>query len=209
MKIELYFLRHGQTAHSRENMFCGCGSNPELTAEGILMTEAFANVYADYGWQAVYCSPLKRAVKSAEPLNINYHVEDGLKEIDFGLWEGKTIEEVERDFTREYAAWQKNPNLHPPVNGETSQDILNRSKLVVDKAIKNYSSGKFLFISHKATIRILLCSFLGLDIAEYRNKLACPVASLSKIELSKNGAQLVFLADRSFMSKELRDLPGS
>ena len=45
LSLTLYFLRHGQTSCSRDNVFCGSGLDPELTAEGQAMAESFADSY--------------------------------------------------------------------------------------------------------------------------------------------------------------------
>lgn len=209
MALELYFLRHGQTDHSRENMFCGCGSNPDLTDEGRQMSEQFAKYYASTDWTAVYCSPLKRAISTATPLGRELEIRDGLKEIDFGKWEGKTTAEVQQQFSESYLQWQENPNFFGPPDGERSQDVLKRSNLVIDEISQKYKEGKILLVSHKATIRIQICGFLGIDIAEYRTKLSCPVASLSKVVITNNNVQLHTLADRSHLSAELRALKGT
>ncbi len=209
MSLELYFLRHGQTDHSRENMFCGCGSNPGLTADGRRMAELFAEAYKSYNWAAVYCSPLLRAQETALPLGTQAEIRDGIKEIDFGKWEGLTTDEVKKLYPEAYERWQENPNFFSPVNGERSQDVLKRSQEVIDEILQKHSSGKVLLVSHKATIRIQICAFLGIDLADYRIKLACPVASLSKVVIKGEGAQLVTLADRSHLTEELRVLQGT
>jgi probable phosphoglycerate mutase len=86
MALRLYLLRHGQTAMSRANLFCGRRLNPPLTAEGAAMAEAFANAYATTRWQGIYSSPLDRARATAEPLAARTRVAvetmDGLAELD-------------------------------------------------------------------------------------------------------------------------------
>ena len=88
MPLTLYFLRHGQTSCSRENLFCGSGLDPELTTDGIEMAEAFTAVYRSSSWSAVYASPLRRAVMTAQPLcealNTKPVLRDELKEIGYG-----------------------------------------------------------------------------------------------------------------------------
>ena len=68
MSLMLYFLRHGQTAFSRDNDFCGSGTDPELTTDGLAMAKAFAAAYRTTSWNAIYSSPLQRAVATAQPL---------------------------------------------------------------------------------------------------------------------------------------------
>ena len=95
--MNLYMVRHGQTAASRENRFSG-SSDPPLTAVGEAMAEAFAQAYASLTWDAIYSSPMLRARQTADALcrltSVQAIIEDGLKEIDYGEWEGLRQDEV-------------------------------------------------------------------------------------------------------------------
>src|SRR6185436_7322011 len=95
--MNLYMVRHGQTAGSRENRFTG-NWDPPLTAAGEAMAEAFARAYASMSWEAIYTSPMLRARQTADPLcrltGCAPVVQDGLKEIAYGEWEGLKQEEV-------------------------------------------------------------------------------------------------------------------
>ena len=66
MSLNLYLLRHGQTALSRDDVFCGSGLDPELTPEGLQMAKAFAAAYRAKPWRAIYSSALRRAADSAQ-----------------------------------------------------------------------------------------------------------------------------------------------
>ena len=66
--LKIYFLRHGQTALSKDNLFCGCGSDPGLTAEGQEMAVQFGEHYRKVSWAGIYASPLIRTQQTAEPL---------------------------------------------------------------------------------------------------------------------------------------------
>jgi alpha-ribazole phosphatase len=68
MSLTLYFLRHGQTSLSREDVFCGSGLDPELTSDGLKMAYAFRDAYRDTAWRAIYSSRLLRSVATAEQL---------------------------------------------------------------------------------------------------------------------------------------------
>ena len=64
-------------------------------------------------------------------------------------------------------------------------------------------------VSHKATIRIILCSLLGIDVGRFRYRLVCPVGSVSIVELTVDGPMLKALADRSHLTEGLRSLRGT
>ena len=97
MGLILYFLRHGETQASQTGGYCGV-SDVALTPPGHQMAADFAAAYRSLPWAAVFCSPLGRSLDTARPLcaavGLEMQLRDGLKEIAYGQWEGKTPEEV-------------------------------------------------------------------------------------------------------------------
>jgi broad specificity phosphatase PhoE len=116
--LTLYFLRHGQTECSRSNFYCG-SINPELTADGLEMATAIADKYTNTPWTAIFSSPMQRAIATVKPLcdrvQIQPELRDGLKEIDYGKWEGKTAETVNNEFHDDYIRWLADPAWYAPV----------------------------------------------------------------------------------------------
>lgn len=213
MSLTLFFLRHGQTTFSRDNAFCGSGLNPGLTPEGQQMAQSFASAYAATPWKAIYCSPLTRAIMTAQPLcdalNLPPEQRDDLKEIGYGQWEGKSIGEVSRDFHDDYLKWTADPAWNAPTEGEPAIAIAHRALRVIEEIRERFQDGNVLVVSHKATIRILLCALLGIDVGRFRFRLDCPVGSVSIVEFKAQGPLLHALADRLHLDAHLRDLPGT
>ena len=213
MSLMLYFLRHGQTPLSREDVFCGSGSDPELTEDGLAMAQAFVTAHRSKRWQAIYSSPLRRTVATAQPLcdalAIEMQVRDGLKEIGYGKWEESTKEAVNEQFHDDYIRWLADPAWYPPTEGELAVMIARRSLSVVEEIRQRFATGNVLVVSHKATIRIMLCSLLGIDVGRFRYRLACPVGSVSVVEFSAQGPFIRVLADRTHLDARLRELPGT
>nr|WP_164921080.1 histidine phosphatase family protein [Thermosynechococcus vestitus] len=84
-----------------------------------------------------------------------------------------------------------------------------RSNAVLLEIEREYPDGNVLLVSHKATIRIMLCGLLGIDVGRFRDLIAAPVASVSIVEYTSRGPLLLALAERSHLSPELRHLPGT
>lgn len=212
MSLTIYFLRHGETTSSKTGGYCGT-LDLELTSEGEKMAEDFANAYQSLPWTAIFCSPLRRTVQTATPLSdligMDLQLRDGLKEIAYGKWEGKSPMEVNQEFHDEYVRWLADPGWNAPSGGEKGIDIARRSSAVLEEIEQTYDSGNILVVSHKATIRIMLCSLLGIDVGRYRDRLLMPVASVSIVEFTERGPLLRALSDRSHLSPSLRNLPGS
>jgi len=213
MTLRIYFLRHGQTELSREDNFCGSGLDPELTSKGLEMAQAFAAAYRTKPWKAVYCSNLKRSIASGQPLcdalSIQMQVRPDLSEIGYGKWEGLTKEFVEREYHDDYVSWLADPAWHAPTGGELAVVIARRGLRVVEEITQRFTDGNVLIVSHKATIRVILCSLLGIDVGRFRYRLVCPVGSVSAVEFTSEGPLLQSLADRSHLSEALKSLPGT
>src|SRR5437868_493936 len=177
--LKLYFLRHGQTDASRENMFSGSGTDISLTSDGEQMAESFAEFYKDVKWETIYCSPLNRTVTTAHiiaaPIGATVNTREGLVEIGYGAWEGKTVAEVEQFYHDDHIAWTADPAWYPPTDGESAIAVATRALNVITEIRSQYEDGKVLIVAHKATIRIALCGLLGIDVGRFRYRLACPV----------------------------------
>jgi broad specificity phosphatase PhoE len=212
MGLKIYFLRHGETVYSKTGGFCG-DLDPELTPEGSMMAEQFAATYAKLPWNAVYVSPMKRTIATATPLcdavGIEMQLRDGLREIKYGKWEGETVESVREKYAEDYINWLTEPAWNAPTEGETSVQIASRSSLVIAEIQEKYKNGNVLVVSHKATIRIILCGLLGIDLGSYRNRIAALAASISIVKFDVRGPMLEVLGDRSHMDENLRNLPGT
>jgi broad specificity phosphatase PhoE len=218
VSLNLYFLRHGQTEFSRNNSFCG-STDAELTADGLEMAQAVADYYSSTPWKAIFSSPMRRTLATVKPLcdaigvepelRVVYHRRYRLKEIDYGLWEGKTPEVISKEFHDEYIRWLADPGWNAPNQGEMAVAIASRAMQVVEEIKERYTDGNVLIVSHKATIRITLCSLLGIDVGRFRFRLGCPVGSVSIVEFGSHGPLLKVLSDRTHQSERLRHLPGT
>ena len=212
MSLKIYFLRHGETTASLTGGYCG-ELDVDLTPVGTEMAEAFANAYSSVPWNAVFVSPMKRTIATAKPLcdaiGIEMQLREGLKEIKYGKWEGKSVKEVRENYLEDYINWLTEPAWNSPTNGETATEVASRASLVMTEIQQHYSSGNILLVSHKATIRILLCSLLGIDLGRYRDRIYMPVASISIVKLDLHGPLLEVLGDRYHLPEGLRNLPGT
>jgi probable phosphoglycerate mutase len=134
---------------------------------------------------------------------------DGLREIYYGQWEGLSTQEVNERFHDDYVSWLSDPGWNAPTGGERGIDIYYRSNAVLLEIERQYPSGNILIVSHKATIRIMLCGLLGIDVGRFRDRIAAPVASVSIVEYTARGPLLLALAERSHLPAHLRELPGT
>lgn len=213
MSATIYFLRHGETTFSRDNMFCGSGVDAALTDNGKEMAQAFCAYYQNYNWSAIYSSPLQRARDTALPISnikkMGLTISDSLREISFGDWDGKTVEEVKAKYPELHRNWDSDPAQYSPPGGETAIQVAERGLQFVRDALSENLDGNILAVSHKATIRLAVCGLLGISPSLYRVRLDCPVGSVTAIEIRKSGPFLKALAERSHLGTRLRNLSGT
>ncbi len=212
MSLTLYFLRHGETIYSETGAYCG-EVDTELTPEGVQMAEAFAEAYRSIPWKGVYVSPMKRTIGTAKPLcealGLEMQLRDGLKEIRYGKWEDKTVDFVKQHYWDDYIHWLAEPAWNPPTGGETSVEISSRALTVIAEIQQKYATGNVLVVSHKATIRIILCELLGIDLGRYRDRIDMPAGAVSIVKFDLHGPLLQVLGDRTYMKEDLRSRPGT
>jgi probable phosphoglycerate mutase len=212
LSLTLYFLRHGETVYSKTGAFCG-EVDAELTPDGVRMAEAFADAYRSIAWTAVYVSPMKRTIATAQPLcdrlSLQMQLRPGLEEIRYGKWENKTADFVKQHYWDDYIHWLAEPAWNPPTGGETSVEIASRASVVIAEIQQKYPTGNILVVSHKATIRILLCDLLGIDLGRYRDRIDMPAGSVTVVKFDLHGPLLQELGNRAYMSDDLRNRPGT
>lgn len=171
-------LRHGETALTPQKRFSGSGgSDPSLSDVGRDQAERAAAVFAARGTiQAIVSSPLKRCQETAQAvaarLGLDVRIDDGLRETDFGAWEGLTFGEVRERQPDELNAWLASPDAAPP-GGESFAVVADRVSAARDRLAAEYAGRTVLLVTHVTPIKTLVRLALG-----------APPESLFRMELS-------------------------
>ena len=199
----LYLVRHGATDLTAEDRFSG--ANGDLSDEGRRQIEKLGARLRGAGIQALYASDLPRALDSACILGRAIGLEPiprpALREIRHGHWEGLTHAEVAARYGAEYAAWQADPFDRAPSGGESGAAVLARAGPALREIAAAHPGARALAVSHKATLRLLLCDLLGMDPRGYRDRLDQAPACLDIAELPEEGPpRIVLLNDTSHYS---------
>lgn len=181
----LYLVRHGATQLTAEDRFSG-ETGVDLSEEGRWQAELLGERLRREGLSAIYASPLSRTVETARLIavrcGLGFETVDGLREISHGRWEGLKREEVERRFAEEYAAWEEDPFTFAPERGESGVAVLARALPALREIVMRHPGERVLVVSHKATIRLLLSSLLGIDARGYRDRLDQSPACLNVLD---------------------------
>ena len=168
---EIILARHGETEWNLAEVFRG-RMDIELNEAGMKQAELLAEYLSHLKIDAVYSSPLKRALKTAEMI-ASYHkldveVAPGLIDFDYGEWQGMPHQEVKDKYKELYAEWIKNPHQAKMPAGESLTEVRKRAIGVVDSVIARYE-GAVVLVSHRVVNKVLICALLGLDNSHFWN----------------------------------------
>ncbi|MEU9110600.1 bifunctional RNase H/acid phosphatase [Streptomyces sp. NPDC048483] len=198
-------LRHGETALTPEKRFSGSGGNdPELSAAGRRQAEATAAALAARGTiQAVVSSPLRRCRETAGAvaarLGLEVRIEEGLRETDFGVWEGLTFAEVRERYPDDLDTWLGSAKAAPTGGGESFATVARRVSVTRDKLIARYAGRTVLLVTHVTPIKTLVRLALGAP-PESLFRMELSAASLSAVAYYADGnASLRLLNDTSHL----------
>ena len=185
MTTRVYLVRHGLTVVGGEDRFAGEIDVP-LSDVGREQARALGTRLASERIDAIYASPLGRALETARLIAAPHGREvvprAQLAEVAHGHWEGKTRAEVESLYPLEYSRWESDPFSFAPAGGETGLAVTARALPALLEIVASHPKGRALVVSHKATIRLLVCAALGIDPRGYRDRLECAPASLSALD---------------------------
>lgn len=181
----LYLVRHGATQQTAEDRFSGA-VGVDLSDEGRRQATCLGERLRGEGISGVFTSPLSRSVETARIIagvcGVTPIVRDELREISHGPWEGLTRLDVEERFPEDYAAWETDPFTFAPHGAESGVAVLARALPLIREIVTRHDGQRVLVVSHKATIRLVLCSLLGIDARGYRDRLDQSPACLNVLD---------------------------
>jgi probable phosphoglycerate mutase len=168
---EIILARHGETKWNVEEVFRG-RTDVELNQTGIKQAELLAKYLSKHKIDAIYSSPLKRAVKTAEII-AGYHelkikVAPGLIDFDCGDWHGLLRQEVQDKYKELYDLWVNHPDKVKIPGGESLNDVGERAISVLDDVIAKHG-GTVILVAHRVVNKVLICALLGLDNSHFWN----------------------------------------
>ncbi|GHG73569.1 bifunctional RNase H/acid phosphatase [Streptomyces griseocarneus] len=194
-------LRHGETALTPQKRFSGSGgTDPELSEAGRRQAEAVAAALAARGTiQAIVSSPMRRTRQTAEAvakaLGLEVRIDEGLREADFGAWEGLTFAEVKERHPEDLDAWLASSKAAPTGGGESFAAVARRMAVSRDKLLARYAGRTVLLVTHVTPVKTLVRLALG-----------APPESLFRMELSAASLSAVaYYADGNASVRLLND----
>ncbi len=194
-------LRHGETPLTPQKRFSGSGgSDPSLSDVGREQAERAGEALARRGTiQGIVASPLARTRETAgivaARLGLDVTIDDGLRETDFGAWEGLTFAEVRERHPEDLTTWLADPNAEPTGGGESFVATATRIAATRDKLVAAHAGRTVLLVTHVTPIKTFVRLALG-----------APPESLFRMELSAASLSVVaYYADGNASVRLLND----
>jgi broad specificity phosphatase PhoE len=168
---EIILVRHGETEWNVGKIYRGrMGIN--LDEVGIKQAELLGKYLSQTMLDAIYSSPLKRALDTANIIarysKTSVQVSDNLIDFDYGEWQGLSEEEVKKLYPSLHNEWLTNPHRVRMPHGESLADVRERSLKVINEVISEYK-GRVVLVSHRVINKVLICSLSGLDNSHFWN----------------------------------------
>ncbi|MGL5152817.1 MAG: histidine phosphatase family protein [Clostridium sp.] len=201
MKTTIYLTRHGETQWNINKRFQGWADSP-LTELGVKQAEALKGRLEDINVDVIYTSPIGRANDTANILKGNKNIEvvthDGLKEFNFGIWEGMTTVELENheEYKDEFYNLFNNPKEYKPFGGETLKEVKLRAYSAIDEIVRNNEGKDVLIVTHGMTIKLLMLLFENSGEEESFSTTVMGQASLTKIEVENGEFSVIYKDDK-------------
>jgi alpha-ribazole phosphatase/probable phosphoglycerate mutase len=114
----------------------------------------------------IYTSTLSRSIDSgriiAASQGIDIEVAPAFDEVDFGVWEGLSFEEIRERYPEEQRQWFKDPATYPPPQGESFRNAQKRSLGRLKKIIAEHSGQQIGIVAHAGILRIMIFTLLDM-----------------------------------------------
>lgn len=165
-------VRHGETVWHAENRYAGASSDIDLTDRGREQAASLATWASTRHFDAVLVSPVRRAretVAAVEAaLGVEAEVVTELREIDFGIAEGRTIQELREIDEEMVHRFRSDPAAHPFPASDSPELAALAAATSLRAVAARHPGGRVLAVAHNTLLRIAMCSLLDLPVGRYR-----------------------------------------
>ncbi|HUX05812.1 MAG TPA: histidine phosphatase family protein [Acidobacteriota bacterium] len=166
--ITLYAVRHGETDYNKEDRVQG-SHDSILTGFGRAQARALAGYFRGKKIDALYSSPLKRALETAETISealggLEVQVNDDFHELRCGEFEGVLFEEIKRERWEEFLTWLREPEVQAP-GGESMNQLFSRVSSALKEILAGVPDGSNIaVVSHAGVVRMTLAALVGVPV---------------------------------------------
>lgn len=202
--MKIFITRHAQTIWNLDKRMQGCQDSP-LTQKGIANAKKLGKSLENIDFDLIYCSPLKRAVDSANYIrgdkNTNIILDENFKEMNYGKWEGMTVNEINEKYSLEYHNFINNPEKFTPLGGESYDSVINRVKKGLFNIIKKHEGENILIVTHTAIIKAIILIAKENPLDRFWNPPYITDTSLTVLEIIDGKIKLALEVDDSHLNR--------
>ncbi|MCS7246971.1 MAG: histidine phosphatase family protein [Anaerolineales bacterium] len=189
----LLLIRHAENDYTRKGRLAGRLPRIHLNRQGREQAEMLAKLLERVPLKAVYSSPLERALETAEPLAKMHHLEvvreEGLIELDYGEWQGKSLRGLRR--LKSWRTVQSSPSLTQFPQGERISEAQHRVVQALYRIAEKHADEDWIAcISHADPIKLAVAYFLGIPLDLYQ-RISISLASITALYLGRESVRLV------------------
>lgn len=199
---KIYLTRHGQTVWNLERRFQGAQDSP-LTETGNKQAALLSRRLEDVKFNRVYCSPLGRTKETARLVTGElYPMEycEALKEINLGVLEGKTRDELMGSDKEQFDNFWNSPENFTIEGGESFQDVHNRVIPFFLEEI-DHSLENILIVTHAVVKKVIISYLKGSPLSKIWEAPFTQPTSLTVIEPESKGFRLSLVSDASHLEE--------
>lgn len=171
-------IRHGEPEGGRR--YRGHGVDDPLSRTG--WQQMWSAVPEKPDWEHIVTSPLSRCRSFAEALantlGIAYTVEDDLKEIGFGVWEGRSPDDIKQHDGDALERFTLDPVHNRPQGAEPLDTFADRVWTVYERTMQEYRGQQILMVAHAGVIRAITSHVLGMRLDDVYSRLKIDYAAI-------------------------------
>ena len=197
---KIILARHTETDWNQVRRIQGGGSNVPLNEKGLKQAELLAQRLKGEEIQAIYSSPLKRALDTARIIaghhGLEVTAESSFKEIDAGEYEGVAVADIGRRLSHILTAGQDG-NMPRIPGGESLPELQQRAWGAIKRLAAEYPDGHLLVVSHFFAILSVVCAVLNLPLSHLR-RFRLGTGSVTVIEVGNPVDRLLVFNDNCF-----------
>ena len=206
-RTRLYLVRHGETEWNKSMKYQGHRDIP-LSDEGRFQAAKISARLKTEKLHNAYASDLSRALETAEIITGHHGLEVNtvpeLRETNFGLWEGLTYGEIDKQFHEVMQVWYDNPRDTKIPGGESLGEVADRCSKGLNLILNHNRGSNVLVVAHGGIIRIIVATVLGMNLNHYW-KIKQDNVSLNIIEFYDNNQSILcLLNDTSHLKYPLK-----
>lgn len=188
---QIDIIRHGEPEGGRR--YRGHGVDDPLSEKG--WQQMWQAVPQNPPWQHIITSPMARCRAFAEALADNLRVpvsvEENLKEIGFGVWEGRTPEDIEANEGEALRRFIQDPLHNRPQGAEPLEPFAERVWDVYLRCAQHHEGKHLLLVAHAGVIRAITSRILGMPLDAVYSKLKVDYAAIARSRVSSKGPVMV------------------